>query len=169
MNKKVKTIIQVSIIFLIGIVYGIFCKSISILVVESEFLITFIGVVLGIATTIVTFIFSSVDKIWSIIDRNNKENSSQNTQLKTQFKVGYIELIEDSKFIFLIFISILLLVFWENIDIPYVALEGGVKKVNLIFCIKIGLLLNCIVAMIDLFFSLVNLLKLVLYDDSTNE
>ncbi|MEG1669240.1 hypothetical protein [Chryseobacterium sp.] len=162
-----KSILQISFISLIGLIYGIFSKSTSLLPVQNEFLITFVGVVLGMATTIVTFIFSSVDKIWNIIDINNTTDSLKCDKLKTQFKKGYRELIEDSKFIFIIFIILFILAFWENIDIPYIALENVITKVNLIYYIKIGLFLNSIVAIKDLFFSLINLLKLVLFDDST--
>lgn len=38
------------------------------LLLDDEFLITFTGVVLGIASTIVTFIFSSTDKVLNVLE-----------------------------------------------------------------------------------------------------
>lgn len=135
----------------------------EVLVIDNEFLITFVGVVLGISTTIITFIFSSTDKIWKVIDQTytDKEKSANAQSL---FKNGYRELIEDSILVFFIFVALIFCVLYSAIDIPYIQFPHLVSKKQVLDFVKMGLFFNCLLATCDLFFSLSNILKLVLYE-----
>ncbi|BAK99460.1 hypothetical protein OBV_22620 [Oscillibacter valericigenes Sjm18-20] len=119
--------------------------------------------VIGISATIVTFIYSSTDKVWSVISNTfRKEEDAERARQK--FKAGYAELIEDSSFIFAIFILLVICVISSAVDIPNISFPGSIPKDRVINAIKTGLFINCLVSICDLFFSLSNILKLVLYE-----
>ena len=130
--------------------------------------ITFVGVVLGISATIVTFIFSSTEKIQKVIS-NLSHEKNRTDKINRIFKTAYAELIEDSSFIFIIFILLIICVLFSAIDIPYISFPAFMPKSQFLDSIKIGLFLNCIFSISDLFFSLSNILRLVLYENSTKQ
>lgn len=63
-EKRKKGLLLITVFFALGflLVHFFFTNS-DALLLDNEFLITFVGVVLGISATIVTFIFSSTEKI----------------------------------------------------------------------------------------------------------
>ena len=62
MKKRTKGLLLITVFFALGflLVHFFFTNS-DALLLDNEFLITFVGVVLGISATIVTFIFSSTE------------------------------------------------------------------------------------------------------------
>ena len=164
MKNKLRNLILISFILILGIVIShFFLPQGNILLIENEFLITFVGVILGISATIITFIFSSTEKVWNIID-DTYSDKEKSQQIQKKFKLGYQELVEDSNFIFIIFVLVITCVIVSYIDIPKISFPSGLPKKQVLQDIKMGLFLNCIVATGDLFFSLANILKLVLYE-----
>lgn len=169
MKKRTKGLFIVIGFFALGflLVHFFFINS-DILLLDNEFLITFVGVVLGISATIVTFIFSSTEKIQKIIS-NLSQEKDRTDKINKIFKASYTELIEDSHFIFIIFILLVICVLFSGINIPYFSFPAFMPKSQFLDSIKIGLFLNCIFSISDLFFSLSNILKLVLYENSTKQ
>lgn len=133
------------------------------LVLSDEFLITFVGVVLGIAATIITFIFSSTEKVWKVIS-NVIQDENDVAQVNQKFKDGYKELIDDTKLIFVIFVLLVICMVISSIDIPGVSMPNVMPKYQVLNYIKVVLFLGCLCAIGDLFFSLLNILKLALYE-----
>ncbi|MCI6384896.1 MAG: hypothetical protein MR845_07980 [Subdoligranulum variabile] len=133
------------------------------LVLSDEFLITFVGVVLGIAATIITFIFSSTEKVWKVIS-NVIQDEKDVSQVNQKFKDGYKELIDDTKLIFVIFVLLVVCMVISGIDIPGVSMPNVMPKYQVLNYIKVALFLGCLCAIGDLFFSLLNILKLALFE-----
>ena len=164
MKQILKNSAQIICYFLIGAFIALLIPDSSTpLLLDNEFLITFSGVVLGISATIVTFIFSSTDKVKSIIASIYDTPDKVSAQFES-FKKGYAELVQDNNFIFRIFIVFLLLAVFSVIDIPYVSMPTTLPKQLVLNMSKMGLFVNCLVATADLFFSLSNILKLVMYE-----
>ena len=169
MKKRTKGLLLITVFFALGflLVHFFFTNS-DALLLDNEFLITFVGVVLGISATIVTFIF--------FFNRENTKSHFQSLSRKNRtdkinkiFETAYAELIEDSSFIFIIFILLIICVLFSAIDIPYISFPAFMPKSQFLDSIKIGLFLNCIFSISDLFFSLSNILRLVLYENSTKQ
>ena len=169
MKKRTKGLLLITVFFALGflLVHFFFTNS-DALLLDNEFLITFVGVVLGISATIVTFIFSSTEKIQKVIS-NLSHEKNRTDKINKIFKTAYAELIEDSSFIFIIFILLIICVLFSAIDIPYISFPAFMPKSQFLYSIKIGLFLNCIFSISDLFFSLSNILRLVLYENSTKQ
>ena len=100
MKKRTKGLLLITVFFALGflLVHFFFTNS-DALLLDNEFLITFVGVVLGISATIVTFIFSSTEKIQKVIS-NLSHEKNRTDKINKIFKTAYAELIEDSSFIF---------------------------------------------------------------------
>ncbi len=168
MKRWTKNLLLVLMFLILGCLLSHFLiNDTDVLIIDNEFLTTFVGVVLGISSTIVTFIFSSTDKIWGVISNTFQDEGAVEIARK-KFKAGYAELIEDSSFIFVIFILIVICVISSAIDIPNISFPHYMPKEHVINAIKTGLFINCLVAICDLFFSLSNILKLVLYETKKN-
>lgn len=164
MRQILKNAFQIILFFLIGVAISLLMTENEVpLLLDDEFLITFTGVVLGIASTIVTFIFSSTDKVLNVLE-NTYTTSEITSDVFEIFKSGYAELVQDSNFIFIIFLLFLVTAGWSAIDIPYVSMPIMFPKPLVLNAIKMGLFVNCLFATADLFFSLSNILKLALYE-----
>lgn len=163
-KKKIKILIEFIIISINAIIYSSLTNYNDFFLNQNEFLITFVGLVLGIAITIVTFVFSSIDKIWSIIDSIYGKGTEKSKLVKANFKTAYNELVEDSQCIFIIFVLIILVILIEYVNLDYIFLPFDWKK-NILHCFKNIILFSCMIAIIDLFSSLVNILKLAIYEN----
>lgn len=130
MKKRTKGLLLITVFFALGflLVHFFFTNS-DALLLDNEFLITFVGVVLGISATIVTFIFSSTEKIQKVIS-NLSHEKNRTDKINRIFKTAYAELIEDSSFIFIIFILLIICVLFSAIDIPYISFPAFMQKVN---------------------------------------
>ena len=67
-NKRIMVIVIITVSFLVSVALSLVLPS-DILIAEDEFSITFLGVILGIEITILTFIYSSLDAIQSFINK----------------------------------------------------------------------------------------------------
>lgn len=64
MIKYIKTYIFLIVVMVVSVVLqNIITDSQSLVLIKDEFLIGFIGVILGLGITIITFIYSSLDRI----------------------------------------------------------------------------------------------------------
>ena len=164
MKQILKSSLQVILFFLVGVVISLLIPQNSTsLLLDNEFLITFTGVVLGISATIVTFIFSSTDKVKSVLE-GTYATPEKTSEVFEIFKRGYTELVQDSNFIFIIFCLFLIVAGWSAIDIPYISMPISLPKSLVLNAVKMGLFVNCLFATADLYFSLSNILKLVQYE-----
>lgn len=164
MRQILKNVFQIILFFLVGVAISrLIPQDSTSILLDNEFLITFTGVVLGISATIVTFIFSSTDKVKSVLE-NTYTAPEKASNVFEIFKKGYTELVQDSNFIFIIFILFLVVAGWSAIDIPYISTPAMFPKPLALNAVKMGLFVNCLLATADLFFSLSNILKLALYE-----
>ena len=164
MRQILKNLFLIILFFLVGIgISWLIPQNSTPLLLDNEFLITFTGVVLGISATIVTFIFSSTDKVKGVLE-STYATPEKVSDVFEIFKRGYAELVQDSNFIFIIFILFLVVAGWSAIDIPYISMPISLPKPLVLNAIKMGLFVNCLFATADLFFSLSNILKLALYE-----
>ena len=164
MKQILKNSLLVILLFLVGVVISrLIPHKNNSLLLDNEFLITFTGVVLGISATIVTFIFSSTDKVKNVLE-GTYSTPEKVSEIFEIFKRGYTELVQDSNFIFIIFCLLLCVAGWSAIDIPYFSMPLTLPKTLVLNDIKMGLFVNCLFATADLYFSLSNILKLVLYE-----
>ena len=127
---------------------------------QDEFLINTIGLVFGLTVTIVTFIYSALDRIERFIIKPYKDIAKKEF-LVNRIKALFSELISNTKLIFYGFIFVLLMILWENIDIPFI---GFVYKIDVIYIIKFFIVVSVIVATIDVFNTLFGLLSLIKYE-----
>ena len=167
MKSKIKSFSLVVCLLALGFLFvHVFFWDTNTLLFDNEFLITFVGVVLGISTTITTFIFSSTEKIREVIFSTRVEENAEKDaeEVYQKFKKGYTELVEDNSFIFLVFILLIICVACYAIDVPYITCPVFISKDRLLDSIKMGLSLNCVLAIGDLFLSLSAILKLAVYE-----
>ncbi len=164
MKRKYKSALLVVFLFALGAAASCFLAAAGEqLLVSDEFLITFTGVVLGLATTIVTFLFASTDKVWAVIDRNYTDKEKA-VRMQKLYKSGLRELLADGKYVFILFLAALLFAVLGAVDLPLIAFPSWLSKAAVLDALKLGLLFNCTAAICDLFLSLFNLLKLALYE-----
>lgn len=159
MTKKNKIIFICSILFAISFCIFKFINSKSELIfLDDGFLINFIGVILGTDVAIITFIYSSLDKIEEHL---NKQFSKDDAKHKRMLKLLYSsvkELIDDGKLIFGLFIGILLICVICYIDFPFPILITYTTKLNILKYFKIVVLVFLLYAIYDSITTLFNLI-----------
>ena len=100
MKQILKNSLLVILLFLVGVVISrLIPQKNNSLLLDNEFLITFTGVVLGISATIVTFIFSSTDKVKNVLE-GTYSTPEKVSEIFEIFKRGFTELVQESNFIF---------------------------------------------------------------------
>ncbi|MBE5040130.1 hypothetical protein [Ructibacterium gallinarum] len=163
-NKRIMVIVIVAISFLISVALSLVLPS-DILIVEDEFSITFLGVILGIEITILTFIYSSLSTIQSFIDKlYGKKDIEKSTKVNNLLLSAFNELIEDVKFVFIAYLLLIVFIIIFNIDFPYIHWPFKILSkdcVNII--LKVWIMINILVATIDSFFTLTNIMKLATF------
>lgn len=163
-NKKLLVVIIITSSLLISIALS-FVLPADILIVEDEFSITFLGVILGLEITILTFIYSSLDSIHSFINKIYKQKELEKaTKVNNLLLSAFNELIEDVKYVFIIYLLLIAFILFYNIDFPYIVWPFQVVTkdcVNLI--LKLWIMINILVATIDSFFTLTNIMKLATF------
>jgi hypothetical protein len=110
---------------------------------ENSFLINFLGVLLGVLITLVTFIHS-------VVNESLKKTNNQQSKRKTAIQL-YSELKDNTVLIFWFLIIVFILTVWMTIDIPKIQLIEliGIEKNILITWIKLNIMILSMVATKD--------------------
>lgn len=122
-------------------------KSIS----DNSFLFTYLGIFLGFALTIFTFIVSMVDKIKDAIEKDESKTKAQKEIAQSNILSFYSEIKDDIFLIFYFFLIVTALSLFENVDIPFVNISNFfITKIQLIIAIKLELFILSLYAIYDL-------------------
>lgn len=114
---------------------------------DDSFLFTYLGIFLGFALTIFTFIVSMVDKIKASIEKDDKKTVDEKKETQNKIISFYSELKDDIYFIFYSFLIVIVISLFENvINIPNFILS----KDQILIAIKLEIFLLSIYAIYDL-------------------
>lgn len=167
MKKKVRKInnnfVKIALVFIISsLIFLFLIPNKSFKLVQDDFLVTFLGVILSLIITIITFIYSSLGKISDLLDKCIKDSNDQTKEkVHNLLNASFNELIEDMEFMFYIYIGILLIIILGQLDLPHISWQlTFISKQHLLSTIKFGLLINALFAVSDCFMTLKNLMKL---------
>ncbi len=160
MIKYIKTYIFLIVVMVVSVVLqNIITDSQSLVLIKDEFLIGFIGVILGLGITIITFIYSSLDRISNFIKSTCEQENAE--KIFDYLKKSFAELVSNNKYIFYMFALLICIILFEYIDIPYITFS---HKPNVILTLKIFIFITIGIATVDNFKALFGLLKLVDYE-----
>lgn len=128
---------------------------------SDQYLISFIGVILGLSITIITFFHSSVGKLCDLIDKVYENSEADRHKLRKKLKESCGELRDDTRFIFITYMILMFTIFFEKINIPGLVWPPIlISKVAVVSVIKLFLTFVILRAVIDCFFSLIGILKI---------
>jgi hypothetical protein len=135
-------------------------KTISELTILSdEFMINFLGAVLGLGITILALIFSSIDKLRVEISKLNNATSNP-VNIESNEKRLFKSLKEDTFTILYFFIGAFLLSILKGLDIPILAWQLNIlTKIEFILMLKLYLMMLTFILIGDIIASLFGLLQ----------
>ncbi|QDK80888.1 hypothetical protein EXU85_20635 [Spirosoma sp. KCTC 42546] len=121
-------------------------------IVEGEFLFTLLGVLLGFAFTLLTFIISMLDKIKEQVAKDvNKTKVAKDNIMK---RIGFLhsELRQDIYFIFITFIIVGVSIIAEKINFPFSEFINslGTTKIEILNILKFSIFLLNLYVIYDL-------------------
>lgn len=145
MRKKIKKSTKIFVIeifaFIILNVFRIdFSKSI---VLQNDFLITFLLTVIGIFLAIITLMYGLIDKINKIFKQANLDSSFK------KIYGSFNETKENTLLIVYIMIVLFVISIFSEFDIPYFSFPSFINKNIFIYNLKFILLSLCLIAIYD--------------------
>jgi predicted membrane channel-forming protein YqfA (hemolysin III family) len=137
----------------------------SLVLVQNEFLVNFIGIILGLAITLLTFIYSSFDKIYNSFTKNQSEEKTR--LIQSILKHAFRELIQDTYLVMGAFGVIMILVIVEFTNIPIITWPSVMITRNevLLFCKYFCFFLVC-AAIFDMVISLLKMMNTIHFDNN---
>ena len=119
---------------------------------DNSFLFNYLGIVLGFALTIFTFIVSMVDKIKDGIENDNSKTDEQKKSAQNNILQIYSELKDNIYLIFVFFIVVSLFALFDRVDIPFVSIGEKfiVNKQQIINAVKLEIFGLSLYAIYDL-------------------
>lgn len=113
----------------------------SVKFIGSEFLLGYLGVFLGFAFSIVTFIMSLVDKARTKVESDNSYSDTEKVATKVKILALIDEVADNMKFLFFSFLFVVLIMLLETWDIPNVSLSPKLwyTKANLLNAVKFSI------------------------------
>lgn len=158
-KQKAKSALVIIILYAVSIIIQFRDVFMSNMLLNNDFLITFVGIILGLSITVVTFLYTALDRLYQQIDKLYSNDHGGAKNVKEKLKKSYKELIEDTKLVFVLFIVTILLTLASSIPLfirmPYNQIIQG---------INLGSLLCIILSTCDFFFGLLNILKLAIFE-----
>ena len=112
-------------------------------ILQDDFLITFMISLIGIFLAILTLMYGLLEKIATIFSTANIT-----TSLKNIYK-SFDEIKDNTLLIFYLMLSIFIIALLGNIDIPYIKLPENFTKTNIIYNIKICILILVLFSVYD--------------------
>lgn len=119
---------------------------------ESEFLFTAIGLLLGFALTLLTFIISMLDKIKEYVKNNSIRKPESKEQVFLRLERLYRELKDDIYFIFITLIIVSTFLVIERVTFPgsEILKRLGISKNEIIYIVKLAIFLLNLFVIYDL-------------------
>lgn len=154
LKKIFWNIVALMMLFGISIVINIYLAG-SNFILEFDFLLTFIGTVLSIVIVILTFMFSSFEKMQEWISPNNK-----NSLAVSKFCEFYAEITENCQAIFAVLICVIISILWGDINIPCIRFPDWLSKTDFLSFIRLYCFLIFIVLTCDTFLAFLQIVKL---------
>ncbi len=154
---------------LIAMVIILVFFTVSVLIVESnpgiqqskiindEFMLNFLGLFLGVSVAIVTFLFSSVDKIRESIIKAGFDGAAKK-QTETTINNLIEELKQDSMAIFVFLVLFFGTILLKDIDVPYLKIAIWDKS-SILSSIKLTLVFLTLFSIYDIISSTFLLMK----------
>ncbi|APU60744.1 MULTISPECIES: hypothetical protein [Clostridium] len=176
--KKIKTNIKNNVISLI---ITLIFFSVSLLIyknnplqiselkiLDDEFVINFILIVLGFTVSFITILYSTFEKLRQQLVEIFKNIISE-TELKDMELIMFNifkQLKEDILFIFRYLVDVVFIIIWRNIDIPYIKWNFNyISKLDIILLIKLTIIFLTLLALYDIIKSIFKLIEVSLNAD----
>ncbi len=129
---------------LISILFDI--KNISI--IKIDFLIQFLGILLGFIFTILAFIYSMTESIKNQLVNNASISDEAKSKQFELIDNLHDELKDGTKFVFILFCLSIFVCFFENINLPIITI--GNTKTKLLFVVKLSVLFLSLYSIYDI-------------------
>lgn len=159
MIKKVNIII--GIIIISSIIFVKIIVNDNLILLKDEFIIDFNGSILSVEVVIITFMYSSLDRITDYIKKLDINDSKKN-RIESLLYSSIRELIDNGKIVFYIFVFNIILIIIRSIDIVPNNYIVMINKTDLINFLKIFGFLLILYAVYDSLEVLFNLIKMSL-------
>lgn len=152
MKAKIKITVAFALLFLISI---ILIKHTNINIdtfVDNSFLFTYLGIFLGFAITIFTFIVSMIEKVRERIENDSSKTEAEKKVVENDIIHLYREIKQNIMLIFYSFLIIIIITLFGSVDIPFIKIPEylGVSKIDLFSAIKLEILLLSLYSIYDL-------------------
>lgn len=140
-----KKIVQIFLIILLGALPSLaaiyYLKLSTVKFIGSEFLLGYLGIFLGFAFSIVTFIISLVDKARTKIESDNSYTETERQETKVRIGEFTDEVSDTMKFLFFSFLFVVIIMILEVWDIPNISISPAFiyTKVNILNAIKFSI------------------------------
>jgi Na+/melibiose symporter-like transporter len=128
-------------------------------ITSDDFLLNFIGFLLGIGITIVTFIYSTFDKFRDSLIRLNIDKSKVD-KASLQLKKCFNAIKKDLLTVFVIFLLCIFIIIFKNCNIPYIEWKSSfLSKNEFVHWMKLSMLFFTLIGVFDIMYSLFTLMK----------
>ena len=119
---------------------------------ESEFLLSYIGIFLGFAFSVVTFVMTLVDKGRQRVLSTSDYSADEKKETLIRMNGLNDELSDILFFLFSSFLLIAILMLWEAIDIPYISVNANIwySKLRILSAIKFSVFCLSVYGIYDL-------------------
>lgn len=122
------------------------------LFVDNSFLFTYLGIFLGFAITIFTFIVSMIEKIRDRIEINPHKTDEEKGKIEKDIINLYKEIKQNIMLIFYSFLTVILIALIGSIDLPFISISPklGLTKHDIFCAIKLEILFLSLYSIYDL-------------------
>lgn len=165
MIKKVNIII--GIIIISSIIFVKIIVNDNLILLKDEFIIDFNGSILSVEVVIITFMYSSLDRITDYIKKLDINDSKKNRILSLLYS-SIRELIDNGKIVFYIFVFNIILIIIRNIDIVpnnYIVMINKADLINFLRIFGFMLILYAVYDSLEVLFNLIKM-SLIINDKS---
>jgi hypothetical protein len=128
-------------------------------ILSDEYMLNFIGVILGLGITIITYIYTSIAGFKELI-YNLEIDSNKTNEIILKVQTVLQKLKEDLIFVFYLFFFSFVIAITKNADIPFVKWNNTYfGKFEFVIIVKLYIFFLTFIAIFDIIMSLFSLLK----------
>lgn len=152
MKAKLKITLFFVLLFMLSLILIKFTKINVGTFVDNSFLFTYLGIFLGFAITIFTFIVSMIEKVRERIEIDPNKTEAEKKIVEDDIIHLYKEIKQNIMLIFYSFLLVIIITLFGSVDIPLIKIPEylGVSKIDLFFAIKLEILLLSLYSIYDL-------------------
>ncbi|MBN2603384.1 MAG: hypothetical protein JXA91_04550 [Candidatus Thermoplasmatota archaeon] len=132
----------------LSVLVSIFFDLKNISIIKIDFLIQFLGILLGFIFTILAFIYSMTESIKNQLVNNDNISDEAKTKQFELIDNLHDELKDGTKFVFILFCLSIFFCFLENINLPIITI--GKTKTILLFVVKLSILFLSLYSIYDI-------------------